>query len=202
MQGHRSILNSEKLNLEKIKFMIVDDNPQSLEIIASTISGFGVHNIIRCDSAKEARRAANVSTLDFVISDAEMPEEDGYDLIRWFRREGPEANRFVPAVIVTGHTRESQVVRGRDCGAHFIVAKPVTPKVLLERIFWVARETRPIIECDSYVGPDRRFKRLGPPFGVDGRRRDDVKGALGEAVEPNMSQDEIDSFMKPAKVAL
>jgi CheY-like chemotaxis protein len=202
MNAHRSILNSDKLNLEKIKFMIVDDNSQSLEIIASAISGFGVHNIVRCDSAKEARRVVNITTLDFVVTDAEMPEESGYDLVHWIRREGPDTNRFVPIVVVTGHTREDQVKQARDCGAHFLVTKPVTPKVLLERIFWVARETRPFIECETYVGPDRRFKRLGPPFGIEGRRKDDTTGALGEAIEPNLSQDEINSFMKPAKVAL
>ena len=131
-----------------------------------------------------------------------MPDETGYELTRWFRREGPEANRLVPSIVVTGHTRLLQIFAARDCGAHFIVAKPITPKILLERIFWVGQADRAFIECDAYVGPDRRFKRLGPPAGMDGRRKDDATGALGDPVEPNLSQDEIDSFMKPAKVAL
>ncbi|MDO9338294.1 MAG: response regulator [Caulobacteraceae bacterium] len=202
MQGHRSLLDSDKANLERVNFMIVDDNLMSLDIIASSISSFGVRNIIKCGSAREARTVLQKTTIDYLITDAEMPEEDGYSLIRWIRREGSEANRQVPIVLVTGHTRQSKVLLGRDCGAHFTVAKPLTPKVLLERIFWVARSSRGFVDCEAYCGPDRRFKRLGPPFGTDGRRAEDANGALGGPVEANLSQDEIDSFMKPAKVAL
>lgn len=200
--GGKTVLSGDKINLERINVLIVDDNLQSLDIIGSAISGFGVRNIFKCQSAKDAREIVKKTTLDFIITDAQMPEENGYDFLRWVRTEASEPNRFVPAVVVTGHTRLSQVLLARDCGAHFIVAKPVTPKVLLERIFWVARDERSFVECEAYVGPDRRFKRMGPPLGTEGRRRDDVKGQLGEATEPNLSQDEINSFMKPAKVAL
>lgn len=197
-----SILDSDKLNLEKVNFLLVDDNVHSLDIIASAISGFGGRNTVRCTSVKEAKEALAHKTFDFILTDAQMPVEDGYSFIRWLRREGSEANRFAPAILVTGHTRLSQVILARDCGAHFIVAKPMTPQVLLERIFWVAQDERPFIDCETYVGPDRRFKRLGPPFGTEGRRKDDAKGQLGDAVEPNLSQDEIDAMMKPARVAL
>ena len=83
-----------------------------------------------------------------------------------------------------------------------MVAKPITPKVLLERIFWVAREDRAFIECDTYVGPDRRFKHEGPPPGTDGRRKDDLPPEVGEAQTPNMSDDEIANLMRPAKVQI
>jgi hypothetical protein len=74
--------------------------------------------------------------------------------------------------------------------------------VLLERINWVARDERSVIETDTYCGPDRRFKREGPPIGTQGRRSDDLSPEIGEAVDDNMSQDEINALMKPAKVAL
>jgi CheY-like chemotaxis protein len=196
------MLDSDKLNLDKVNFLLIDDNVHSLDIIAGAISGFGGHNIVRCQSTKEAREALAHKTFDFILSDAQMPVENGYEFVRWLRREGPEQNRFAPTILVTGHTRLAQVVYARDCGAHFIVAKPITPRILLERVFWVANDERPIIECEAYVGPDRRFKRLGPPFGMDGRRKDDVKGKLGDALEPNLSQDEINAMMKPAKVML
>ena len=54
----------------------------------------------------------------------------------------------------------------------------------------------------AYIGPDRRFKREGPPAGMEGRRADDVAGDLGDAAAPNMSQEEIDAMMKPSKVIL
>jgi hypothetical protein len=69
-------------------------------------------------------------------------------------------------------------VQGRDAGANFTIAKPITPKIVLERILWAAKEDRQFIECETYLGPDRRFKNDGPPSGAKGRRREDPPQAL------------------------
>lgn len=202
MSGPKPLLDSTKLNLERVHFLLVDDNQQALDILAQVMAGLGVRNMIKCTTVEEAKKHLSKSTIDFVVTDAHMPVESGYELVDWIRHEPNHPNKYVPAVIVTGHTPRRDVLKGRDCGAHFIVAKPLTPGVLLERIYWVASDDRMFIECDAYVGPDRRFKRLGPPPGMDGRRSDDTTGDLGDPSEPNMSQEDINALMKPAKVSL
>ncbi|MBS0410476.1 MAG: response regulator [Proteobacteria bacterium] len=194
--------DNDKLDLERITVMIVDDNAQSVDILAQVMTGFGARNIIRCSGAKEAKDILNGRRVDFILTDAEMPGEDGYELLRWLRRDAKEPNRFTPAILVTGHTRISQVKRARDCGAHLVVSKPIQANVLLERIFWVARDERMFVDCDAYAGPDRRFKFEGPPPGEDGRRNNDLPAEVGEATDANLSQDELDSMLKPSKVAL
>lgn len=187
--------------LEKATVLVVDDNSQALEIVASVLMSFGVRNILRASSGEEAQEVVRRQVVDLILTDAQMPGLDGYDFVRWLRREGPDAMRVTPALIVTAHTRRSEVLRARDCGANFIVAKPLTPTVLLQRIQWVARGDRVFIECDSYFGPDRRYKHEGPPADFpDGRRRDDMPIEIGLAAEPNMSQDELDNIIKPQKV--
>lgn len=193
---------STRINLEKATVLVLDDNGPSLDILSQVVSGFGVNQLHRAETVKEAQELAKTKTFDLIISDVQMPEIDGIEFINWLRREAPENNRYVPVILVTGHTRTTDIFRTRDAGANFTVAKPITPKVLLERIFWVAREERAFIECDSYVGPDRRFKYEGPPVGMDGRRRDDLPAEVGNAQEANMSQDEINSLMKVAKVQI
>ena len=61
---------------------------------------------------------------------------------------------------------------------------------------------RQMVKADSYVGPDRRFKNLGPPLGVKGRRKDDLSGHIGAATDPNLDQMDIDQMFKPARVQL
>ena len=73
---------------------------------------------------------------------------------------------------------------------------------LLADAEWIARENRNYIDCETYAGPDRRFKRLGPPAGMTGRRADDLPVNLKDSGGPNLSQDEINALMKPAKVSL
>jgi CheY-like chemotaxis protein len=202
MAGLKRMLDGDRLNLEKISFLLVDDNAHALDIMAQVISGFGVRMMTKCENAATAKEALARGGIDIVLSDAQMPGETGYQLTEWIRREAPEPTRFVPIVIITGHTPQSDVTKGRDVGANFTVAKPLVPRVLLQRLFWLSQEERQFVQSDSYVGPDRRFKRLGPPAGTDGRRSGDLKGKVGEASQPNLSQDQINALMKPAKVVL
>jgi hypothetical protein len=66
----------------------------------------------------------------------------------------------------------------------------------------VARDERMFVDCEAYAGPDRRFKFEGPPPGEDGRRDNDLPAEVGQATDPNLSQDELDSMMKVSKVSL
>ena len=180
--------------------MIVDDNQQSLDILVGVLTSFGLRNLVRKATAEEAQDELKFHQVDLILTNAQLPEMDGYDLVRWLRRESDEANRMTPAIIVTAHTRRAHVEKARDCGANFIVTKPISPTVMLERILWVARGDRLFIECNSYIGPDRRWRNQGPPVEFpDGRRRDDKSIELGGGDGQNMSQDELDLLIKPQR---
>jgi len=198
----RLMLSGDKLNLEKVNILILDDNQQSLDILSQIISGFGAKNIARCTSVAEAREALSKQPVDLILTDAQMPDENGYEFARWIRQAAPEPVKFTPMVLITGHTPQSEVTVARDCGVNFVVTKPLVPAVLLQRFHWLSRENRKFVECATYAGPDRRFKRQGPPADMEGRRHDDLKGEVSEVSGTNMSQDEIDSLMKPTKATL
>lgn len=193
---------STRINLDKVSVLIVDDSHPSLDLLAQVVSGFGVKTLQRAESAKIAQACLRERTFDLIISATNMAGVDGYELVKWLRRGALEANRYLPVILVSGHTPPSQVFKARDAGANFTVAKPITPKVLLERILWAAKEERQFIECDSYLGPDRRFRNEGPPIGVEGRRRDDLGGELGDVAGDNLSQEQINGLLKPSKVKL
>ena len=190
------------MNLERSVVLLVDDNPPALDLLAAMFRGFGVHRQVKSMSAADAQNIVKTRELDLIIIDTAMPGMSGYDFVRWLRREAPPDARFTPVIMLTGHAARATVESSRDCGANFILAKPFAPEVLLQRVFWVAKDERQIVSCDSYVGPDRRFKNMGPPLGKKGRRKDDLSGKVGVAKEPNMVQDEIDMLMKPTRVSL
>ena len=196
------MLDGDKLNLERVGFLLVDDSPQALDILSQVLAGFGVRSPTKADSAAAAKNIISQGAIDIILTAGLMPEENGYDLVRWVRKEAREDARHVPIVVIAGHTSQSDVRFARDCGANFVIAKPLVPRVLFQRLFWIAHDEREFIECDEYVGPDRRFKRQGPPPGTEGRRAEDRRGKIGAASEPNMSQDQINALVKPAKVVL
>ena len=191
-----------RMNLARSNVLLIDDNPQALEVLASIFRGFGVLRQVKCGSTAEAQTILRSREIDLIVCDTVMPDMDGYDFVRWLRREGPEEARFSPVIMLTGHAARSTVESSRDCGANFIVSKPFTPEVLLQRIYWVAKDERAMVRSDTYVGPDRRFRNIGPPLGVKGRRKDDLSTHVGMAKDPNMDQDEIDMLLKPQRAAL
>ena len=193
---------SGRVNLEHSSVLLIDDNPKSLDLLSSIFHGFGVKEQIKCESATEASEILKRRMVDLILVDCSMPEMDGYDFTRWLRRETPAPVRYTPVIMLTGHAAQSSVNKSRDCGASFVVAKPLTPSVLLKRILWLGVDERQFVECETYVGPDRRVRNFGPPLGMPGRRSGDLSTHVGEASEANMDQADIDLLMKPRRVAL
>jgi CheY-like chemotaxis protein len=191
-----------RINLERSVVLLIDDNPQALEALSSMFRGFGVLKQYKCSSASEAMHFVKTQNLDLIVVDSAMPDMDGYDFVSWLRRDAPPEAIFTPVIMLTGHAARSMIEKSRDSGANFVVTKPFTPQVLLQRIYYVAKDERQMVRCDTYVGPDRRFKNVGPALGSKGRRKDDLSAHVGAAKDPNMDQSDIDMFMKPSKVTL
>jgi len=191
------------INLSLVSVLLLDRSQHSLEIMAQIVKGFGAQEVHRCSTVSDAERILKRSTIDLIIADPALKDGDGFELLRNLRSSPSERNQHVPIILASGHSTPTRVAMARDIGANFFVVKPVSPKTLVERILWIERDKRAFVECDSgYCGPDRRFKFTGPPLGSEGRRRDDLNGDVGEASEPNMSQNEINNLIKPQRVVL
>lgn len=169
-----SLRESAVFNLEDAVTMVVDDSPFSMTLTSSALSGFGIRPAFTLGTGGEARQLLRDKPIDLLIVDTDMPDIDGFELVHWLRRSAPNPNAFTPVIMTASHIRRGQVARARDCGANFVVTKPFSAAMLLERILWVARDNRPFLEVGDYFGPDRRF-RNEPWDGVE--RRANMKTA-------------------------
>lgn len=191
-----------RIDLRKATVLLVEPNNQAMDVLTSIFLGFGATHCLKASSFEEAQQAVHSSAIDLIACEATLQpgEADGYEFVSWLRRSGLDPNAFAPVVLTSSHTSGRNVSRARDCGAHFIVTKPLSPAVLLQRIVWIAQHNRTFVSCDVYSGPDRRFQNMGPPDGV-GRRQNDLSAEVGAPEGDNMAQDEIDSLLNPQKVA-
>ena len=185
MRGHMSAGIDPKrwINLERVCVMLLEQSDHGRKISAQILRGFGIRDIRACRTMDEARALTNSLQFDLVIADPSALGGQGMDFLRWLRRSEKNANRFVPIILVSGHSTSAAVMLSRDAGANFFVAKPFTPKVLLERILFIARDKRPYVDAGTYVGPDRRWKGDGPPDGTPGRRGGDMNSEIDEVRE-------------------
>lgn len=189
-----------KLDLSKTVVMILQNNSTEVDILAQVFQGFGVKGTRKCTSVEDAEVLVRHTQFDLLVIDAEMPNGGGFNLVQSLRRMQKSPNRLAPVILVSGHTPHKSVLRARDCGANIVVTKPITPKVLFDRIIWLVKDARSFVESEGYVGPDRRHKAYGPPPGMDGRRAEDASGTtLGAPIGPDLMQDEIDAMLKPRR---
>jgi CheY-like chemotaxis protein len=165
------------INFEKVSLLVLDQSVHSCKILSQIVLGFGIRSVRSCTSADAARAALCSASFDIMIADPTVDGDGGVALMRWLRRQERNPNRFVPIILISGHSTPGMVRRARDCGANFFIAKPLTPHTLLERILWVARDKRPFVEVGDYLGPDRRFKEGGLPPGNARRRAGDAECA-------------------------
>lgn len=189
------------LNMQRTSVLLADSDMMGQSIIVQMLIGFGARNITRCDDIAEVRRHMAAQNFDLIIADPASFGSEGYDMIAWMRRELPPPNRHAPVLVVTGHTESSRIQQLRDSGANFVVSRPLSATILLERILWMSREKRPYVETDHYVGPDRRWRDEALPQGAAGRRQKDREVAARIAAGGEMNQAEIDMVMNAATSA-
>jgi DNA-binding response OmpR family regulator len=161
-------------------------------LLAQVVLGFGVRNVVQCREVAEALAKMEKELFDLIIVDGEMPEQDGFHLTHQVRAQPSGPNHTVPILLVSGFTPRDKIIRARDAGANLVVTKPIVPGVLLSRIEWLAKSRRQFVSSPNYCGPDRRFKKQGPPLGMEERRAEAIR--LTAQPERAMSQDDINAL--------
>ncbi|MBP7065111.1 response regulator [Ferrovibrio sp.] len=149
----------QSLNLGSLNFLVADPNPYFQSLLKGVLQAFGARHITTAETGSQALDLTRHHAYDLLFCDCYLPLLDGFDLVRQVRADNLNQNRYTPIIALTSHTQERNVARARDCGTSFVLAKPIAPKQLYDRLLWVAEDPRPYVMAESYVGPDRRFKR-------------------------------------------
>jgi DNA-binding response OmpR family regulator len=181
-----------RLNLSKANMLLVGEGGPSMEILSQILLGFGVNHARKCTSAQDGLAAAAGTAFDLILIDHDMERMSGAEICRNLRSDPQAKNYTSPVLVLSALTSAETVATVRDAGAHFVLAKPIVPGVLLERIEWIARSEREFVTSDGYRGPDRRFQQSAPPAGIDERRTETLK--MLAAPDRALDQNEIDSL--------
>ena len=163
------------LNLENIKFLIVDDNKHMRTIVRSVLYALKVRHIKEAVDGADAFLVMKAFIPDIIICDWKMEPLDGLDFVRLVRHGNDSPDPYLPVVFLTGHTEMARVTEARDAGIDEFVAKPVSAHRLYRRIDAIVMHRRPFVRTHSFFGPDRR--RRGPGSYRGPERRADTKTA-------------------------
>ena len=189
---------SPDMNLRDLVILVADPSSYMSMLIHSMLRGFGSNRVLEVRSSLNVFQALTGQKIDILICDAKLPPHGGLSLTQTIRGKSDNEHRTIPILVMASDSRESTIKRARDAGANMVIAKPISPANLYDRLGWVAFNPRKFVDTTTYFGPDRRFKIEGYPGGV-GRRKGDKSIDVGQEAGPALAQNDIDSLFSAAK---
>ncbi|MDB5003955.1 MAG: Transcriptional regulatory protein YycF [Mucilaginibacter sp.] len=127
-------------NLNKQKILIVDDEPDILELIEYNLKKEG-YQVFTARNGQEAVTEAKRSLPDLIVLDIMMPKMDGIEACRIMRTMPEFKNTFM--VFLTARSEEYSEIAGFNVGADDYIAKPIKPRALVSRINAILRRNAP-----------------------------------------------------------
>jgi PAS domain S-box-containing protein len=128
-------------SLDGVAVLVVDDDPDARHLIGMLLGERGA-KVIAVGSAAEALRALETEHPDVLLSDIEMPDQDGYALIRSIRALPADRGGRIPAAALTAYARTEDRMQALLAGFHLHTPKPVEPAELAAVVASLAGRTR------------------------------------------------------------
>jgi len=123
-----------------MKILVVDDFPTMRRIVKNLLNDLGYRNLAEADDGKTAYPMLESGGFDFLVTDWNMPEVSGLELLEQVRANPATAK--LPVLMVTAEASKGQIVAAAQAGVNGYIVKPFTAATLKEKI-------------------DRIFERLG-----------------------------------------
>ena len=135
------------MNYKEKKILILDDNPEILEIVQESLSIAGFSNLTSVHSQKEALEQFEEKSFDLVILDIMLPEGSGFEVLKGIRKTS-----MVPVLFLSAISDIEKQYQGFELGADDYIIKPFRPRDLELRILSILKRAYPEKE-DTLVLP-------------------------------------------------
>jgi CheY-like chemotaxis protein len=147
------------VDFSKLRVLVVENHALMRRLLREMLRGFGVADIQEAKNVPGAIDLIYTEHFDVVILDFFLGDMDGADFAWVVRKDENCINRQVPILLITGMPQHHRVLKVRDAGINGMLAKPIAPKDLYQRIYMMLAYPRPFIITPDYVGPQRDRKK-------------------------------------------
>lgn len=121
-----------------MKFLIVDDFSTMRRIVRGLLKEIGYNNAEEAEDGAVALTMLKNAKFDFVVSDINMPNMTGFDLLAAIKKD--EALKHLPVLMVTAEARKEDIVRAAQDGAAGYIVKPFTKATLEEKVIKIMQK--------------------------------------------------------------
>ena len=132
-------MNSSNPIFSPARILVVDDHPHTAELLARVLSQLGLQvHVISATSAHQALEYVKKGAIDILITDMDMPEMTGLELIKKLQ-EHPAGSRIVSVLFTASHAPELET-RARHLNVREVLHKPVHPERVCQIVNQVLEE--------------------------------------------------------------
>jgi len=117
---------------KNMRFLVVDDFNTMRRIVRNLLKELGFNNVEEAEDGVDALSKLKAGGFDFVISDWNMPNMDGLQLLQTIRADA--AMRSLPVLMVTAEAKKENIIAAAQAGASGYVVKPFTAATLEEKL--------------------------------------------------------------------
>ncbi len=114
------------------KIIFVEDSPTMRRIIMNSLTKIGFQDVMEAENGVDALEKIGDSEFDMIITDWNMPEMNGEELVKELR--GRDKYKDTPILMVTTRGMQDDVMNAIKMGVNGYVVKPFTPEVLKKKI--------------------------------------------------------------------
>ena len=115
-----------------MKILVVDDFSTMRRIVRNLLKELGFSNVLEAEDGVDALKKLRAETFEFVVSDWNMPNMSGIDLLREIRKD--PALKHLPVLMVTAEAKKENIIEAAQAGASGYVVKPFTAVTLDEKL--------------------------------------------------------------------
>ena len=115
-----------------LKFLIVDDFSTMRRIIRGLLKEMGCHHADEAEDGAIALNMLRAQKFDFVVSDINMPNMNGFELLKAIKAD--DELKHLPVLMVTAEARKEDIVLAAQSGAAGYIVKPFTKATLEEKV--------------------------------------------------------------------
>ena len=115
-----------------LKFLVVDDFSTMRRILRGLLKEMGCNNVEEAEDGVVALQMLKTNRYDFVVSDINMPNMNGFDLLKALKAE--DSLKHIPVLMVTAEARKEDILLAAQSGAAGYIVKPFTKATLEEKV--------------------------------------------------------------------
>ncbi len=119
-------------NATDLKFLIVDDFSTMRRIVRGLLKEMGCNNAEEAEDGVVALNLLRGAKFDFVVSDINMPNMNGFELLKNIKAD--DSLKHLPVLMVTAEARKEDIVLAAQSGAAGYIVKPFTKATLEEKV--------------------------------------------------------------------